>query len=56
MLALTFGAFALALSGLAAYAALHVRWGLPLLAAAIAGGVAAQIWFISGAARGARKV
>ncbi len=55
MLALSCGAFALALTGLVAYAALHVRWGLPLVAAAVAGGVGAQVWFISGAARGARK-
>ena len=55
MLALTCGAFALALAGVAAYAALHARWGLPLFAAAIAAGVGAQVWFISGVARGARK-
>lgn len=55
MLALSCVAFALALAGLVAYAAMHARWGLPLFAAAIAGGVGAQVWFISGAARGVRK-
>ena len=52
MLALTCVAFALALAGVVAYAALHATWGLPLFAAAIAAGVAAQVWFISGVARG----